>query len=53
MDCDASLFEGGSVQSEFWRLTIAQVRELIVAEGIRFPGIAAIAACGRRAGGAA
>jgi 2-polyprenyl-3-methyl-5-hydroxy-6-metoxy-1,4-benzoquinol methylase len=33
-DCDAPLFEGGSVQSEFWRITLAQARELITAEGI-------------------
>jgi hypothetical protein len=33
-DCQVPLFEGGSVQAEFWRLTVAQVRELIVAEGI-------------------
>lgn len=33
-DCDASLYEGGSVQSEFWRLSLAQTRELVVAEGV-------------------
>ena len=33
-DCEAPLFEGGSVDSEFWRLTVAQARDLVVAEGI-------------------
>lgn len=34
VDCDTPLYEGGSVQSEFWRLSLAQVRELVIAEGI-------------------
>lgn len=66
-DCEAQLFEGGSVQSEFWRLSLAQARDLVVAEGISpqqfdqwnseigepgrwFPGLAIVAACGRRDG---
>jgi SAM-dependent methyltransferase len=33
-DCEAPLFEGGSVHSQFWRLTAAQARDLVIAEGI-------------------
>ncbi|MDQ4012074.1 MAG: methyltransferase domain-containing protein [Actinomycetota bacterium] len=33
-DCEAPLFEGGSVHSKFWRLTVAQARDLVMAEGI-------------------
>lgn len=33
-DCEAPLFEGGSEDSEFWRLTVAQARDLVVAEGM-------------------
>jgi hypothetical protein len=33
-DCEVALYEGGSVQSEFWRLSLAQARDLVVAEGI-------------------
>lgn len=33
-ECDASLYEGGCVQSEFWRLSLAQARDLVIAEGI-------------------
>lgn len=33
-DCEAPLFEGGSVGSGFWRLTVAQARDLVVTEGI-------------------
>ena len=33
-ECDVPLYEGGSVQSEFWRLSLAQARDLVVAMGI-------------------
>jgi hypothetical protein len=33
-DCETPLFEGGSVQSQFWRLTVAQARDLVIADGI-------------------
>ncbi len=66
-DCEAPLFEGGSVGADFWRLTVSQARDLVVAEGISpqrldewdrrlgepgrwFPGLAMVAAWGRRAG---
>lgn len=63
--CDVPLFEGGSVEAEFWRLSLAQLRDLVVTAGISpqrldewdrqlgepgrwFPGMALVAACGRR-----
>lgn len=33
-DCDVVLYEGGSLQSEFTRLSLAQARSLVEAEGI-------------------
>jgi SAM-dependent methyltransferase len=33
-DCEIPLYEGGSTHSEFWRLSLAQARDLVVAEGI-------------------
>jgi hypothetical protein len=33
-DCETPLFEGGSPYSEFWRLTLSQARDLVLAEGI-------------------
>lgn len=34
VDCETPLFEGGSTYSTFWRLTVAQARDLVIAEGI-------------------
>ncbi len=65
VDCEVPLFEGGAAHSEFWRLTLAQARDLVLTEGISphrlaewdrqldepgrwFPGLAHVAACGRR-----
>jgi SAM-dependent methyltransferase len=33
-DCETPLFEGGAPYSEFWRLTLFQARDLVIAEGI-------------------
>ena len=33
-DCETPLFEGGSPYSEFWRLTLSQAGDLVLAEGI-------------------
>ena len=33
-DCEVPVFEGGSAQSEFWRLTVTQARDLVLAEGV-------------------
>ncbi|MGH3813056.1 MAG: class I SAM-dependent methyltransferase [Pseudonocardiaceae bacterium] len=33
-DCETPLFEGGAPYSEFWRLSLSQARDLVMAEGI-------------------